>query len=241
MCIRDRYECPSPTEKYVPDCFQAGEIIKERCLVSAGDEATCDARAKQAILNFTKANPYGLLTVPNNRPYEWLNSGQCQDCFLPAFDYRPRSSVQYALALRNFNDTNTEPYRFGFIGSSDHHSSRSGSGYKEVDRIRNTDSKYRSSNTIMSLGQSEEFLIPKSQEINLEQMIDRMKPSQGERVASFLYTGGLIATHVTAKNRDALWKSLNRREVYATSGDRILLWFDLINPVSYTHLTLPTS
>ena len=60
-------------------------------------------------------------------------------------------------------------------------------------------------------------------------MIDRMKPSQGERVASFLYTGGLIATHVTAKNRDALWKSLNRREVYATSGDRILLWFDLIN------------
>ena len=227
--VDDRYECPSPTEKYVPDCFQAGEIIKERCRVSAGDEATCDARAKQAILNFTKANPYGLLTVPNNRPYEWLNSGQCQDCFLPAFDYRPRSSVQYALALRNFNDTNTEPYRFGFIGSSDHHSSRSGSGYKEVDRIRNTDSKYRSSNTIMSLGQSEEFLIPKSQEINLEQMIDRMKPSQGERVASFLYTGGLIATHVTAKNRDALWKSLNRREVYATSGDRILLWFDLIN------------
>jgi hypothetical protein len=82
----------------------------------------------------------------------------------------------------------------------------------------------------MSLGQSQQsFAIPRSQEINLEQMIDRMKPSQGERVASFLYTGGLIASHVSQKNRESLWNSLNTREVYATSGERILLWFDVLN------------
>ena len=56
----------------------------------------------------------------------------------------------------------------------------------------------------MSLGQSSSYAIPKSQEVNLEQMIDRMKPSQGERVASFLYTGGLIASHVPKKSREAL-------------------------------------
>ena len=223
-------ECPSPTENYLPDCFQAGEIIRERCRVSAGDENLCNTRAEEARNNFTNANPYGLLSIPNNRPSEWLNSGQCQDCYLPAFEYRPRSSVQYALALRNFEDKNSEPFRFGFIGSSDNHSSRPGTGFKEIDRIRNTDSKYKSSNAFMSLGQSQQsFDIPRSQEINLEQMIDRMKPSQGERVASFLYTGGLIASHVSQKNRESLWNSLNTREVYATSGERILLWFDVLN------------
>ena len=60
-------------------------------------------------------------------------------------------------------------------------------------------------------------------------MVNRTRPSQPERVSSFLYTGGLIATHVTQKNRDSLWKSLQAREVYATSGERILLWFDLVN------------
>ena len=39
-------ECPSPTENYLPDCFQAGEIIRERCRVSAGDENLCNTRAE---------------------------------------------------------------------------------------------------------------------------------------------------------------------------------------------------
>ena len=224
------YVCPAPTENYIPDCFQAGEIIKERCRISAGSEELCNQRAKEARDNFTKANPYGLLTIPNPKPEEWLDSGQCKDCYLPAFDYRPKSSVQYALALRDFSIGKTEPYRFGFIGSSDNHSSRPGTGYKEIDRIRNTDSKYKSSNQIMNLNQlSQDYAIPRSQEINLEQMIDRMKPSQGERIASFLYTGGLIASHVLEKNRNSIWNSLNNREVYATSGERILLWFDVTN------------
>ena len=224
------YVCPAPTENYVPDCFQAGEIIKERCRISAGSEELCNQRAKEARDNFTKANPYGLLTIPNPKPEEWLDSGQCKDCYLPAFDYRPKSSVQYALALRNFTEGKTEPYRFGFIGSSDNHSSRPGTGYKEIDRIRNTDSKYKSSNQVMSLNQlSQDYAIPRSQEVNLEQMIDRMKPSQGERIASFLYTGGLIASHVPEKSRESIWNALNNREVYATSGERILLWFDVTN------------
>ena len=228
--INGEFVCPSPTEDYLPDCFQAGEIIKERCRVAAGNEDLCNERAKEARRNFTKANPYGLLTIPNHKPQEWLDSGQCRDCFLPAFEYRPRSSVQYALALRNFSDESTKPFRFGFIGSSDNHSSRPGVGYKEINRIRNTDSKYKSSNVIMNLGQSSQgYAIPNSQEVNLEQMINRMKPSQGERVASFLYTGGLIASHVSKKDRDSIWNSLNNREVYATSGERILLWFDVIN------------
>ena len=81
---------------------------------------------------YTNSNPFGLLTVPGYDPMEWKNSGQCQDCFLPAFDYRPKMSVQYALALNGFFFwKNLIRFKYGFIGSSDNHQARPGPGYKE--------------------------------------------------------------------------------------------------------------
>jgi len=50
-----------------------------------------------------------------------------------------------------------------------------------------------------------------------------------ERGASFYSTGGLVAVHAPKLERNAIYNSLYQREVYATSGERILLWFNLLD------------
>ena len=227
----DILSCPQPSPGFIPECYQAGEIIRERCRVSAGSLEECDKRARAARKNHVNSNPFGLLTVPGSEPNEWLDSGQCLDCFLPAFNYRPQMSAQYALAIRDFTNEEPQGYRFGFIGSSDNHQSRPGTGYKEVLRYLNSDSKYSSKNNLLlSMGPKKEPQLPSTKILDLKRFEDQISmPRKVERISSFLYTGGLVAAHSKGRNREALWNSMDTREVYATSGDRILLWFDLMN------------
>ncbi|PJZ49753.1 DUF3604 domain-containing protein [Leptospira saintgironsiae] len=224
--------CNDPIQGFEPSCWRAGEIIRERCLKEKETSEECEKRAIVARSHHAKAGVSGFLTVPGATPDDWGNSGQCPDCFLPAFNYRPGNSVQYSLAITNFDDPNQpKNFRFGFIGSSDTHTARAGNGYKEYWRKGLTESAGpEKPNPFGLMEPARNRKKPKSSSVAFKAAgLAGFDLVDAERQASFFLTAGLVAVHSKERNRDSIWDSLERREVYATSGDRILLWFHLLN------------
>jgi len=212
--------CAPPSGGYLPCCWRAGELIRERC----GDDVpreVCEervVRARQLALEAPSA--YGV--VAGSSADDWLECGQLAGSFLPAYEYRPAMSAQYGLALRA-GDGST--YRYGLIGSSDNHKARAGPGYKEIRRKAFGDAYGLRRDWWDALAAPGEPL-PEPQEDT-----GPLKGARAgfERGASFYYTGGLVAVHAAGRDRRSIWEAFAARRAYATSGDRILLWFDLLN------------
>lgn len=226
--------CAAPTKNYLPCCWQAGEIIRSRCGDASPEE--CERRVAEARTNFLLGEAGGRMSVPGTAVEDWKDCGVCRDCFLPAYNTRPKSSVQYIMALNKpENPPGEQKFTFGFIGSSDNHSARPGTGYKEYNRHANTEvagakSKAWRDRLIGSL--ADEHADPESRRFDLRNPppdVQQFMILDLERQASFFMTGGLVAVHAEDRTRDGIWSALKRREVYGTSGPKILLWFDLLN------------
>lgn len=197
--------CPEATENFTPCCQQAAVITQATCTDPSSVE--CAQDVEQAVKAFAeKGDPQGRKLFPDATLDDWAGCGQLQNTFQPASMYVPRMSAQYDLAL-GFDATG-EPKRarFGLIGSSDGHQGRPGSSYKELNRLLYTDSKNVGREKI-----STDFF------------------KADKESGGFYYTGGLVAAHTQGRHRDAIWTALSSRNVYATSGDRMLVWFDLLN------------
>ena len=121
-------------------------------------------------------------------------------------------------------------FRFGFIAASDNHSARPGTGYKEVAREEFTETRF--GNFLDTpLGQvPQEEPVAVSRTVSLDSGSAPFSLFETERQASYFLTGGLAGVHSDGRDRQSIWDAIQRREVYGTSGPRILLWFDLLNP-----------
>jgi hypothetical protein len=223
--------CPAPSKAYEPCCWRAGEIIRARCAANVAPDE-CERRVRDAQLNYLNAGAAGRLTVPGARMEDWKDCGQCRDCFLPAFTFRPRVSTQYALAIGNFDDPAAiRRFHFGFIASSDNHKARPGTGYKEYNRRMMTEATGPRDSAWLNrigFGPTE----PTTESVAFDptkSSVPAFQQADFERQASFFVTGGLVAVHSSGRDRNAIWDGLKRKETYGTSGDRILLWFDLLN------------
>jgi hypothetical protein len=216
--------CPEPTDDFLPCCWQAGEMQKQRC--SGLSDAECNARVELAKQYTLIGGPYTNMVFPEAKPEEWMNCDQCTDCFKPAFNYRPMQSAQYALAISNFEESQDNPkrYNFGFIASTDDHTARPGTGYKQYERRKMTFATGAKSRLWEFSKKAEDPNFPEIPKI----MPGESQPDS-ERVSSFVYPGGILAVHSEGRSKDQIWTALKNKNVYGTSGPRILLWFDLIN------------
>ena len=231
--------CPEPTPGFLPCCWRAGEIMRERCGDRSSEE--CEDLVVLARQYAAESGVAPRMVFPDTSPEDWLDCDQCRDCFKPSLNYRPGGSAQYALALSNFDeaDEDGDPRRFrwSFIASSDNHSARPGTGYKQYERRKMTESTGARSafyewllrrsriSTFAPDAQPDRPYKRQEQGVRLLNLLG----ADTERVGSFLFPGGLAAVHSEGRSREAVWDSLDRGEIYGTSGPRILLWFDLVN------------
>ena len=222
--------CPSPHYDYLPSCWRAGEIIEARCIAEGTAAAECAERAAEARQLFVDADfNGGAAVVPGATVAEWQDAGQCRDCFQPDFNYRPRSSVQYLMALSRGSQSDPLRFRMGFLAASDNHSARPGTGYKEVARSSFTEARFGEFLDTPVGEVTERAPTARAEAVRLEAGASPFSLFETERQASFFLTGGLTAVHADGRDRNSIWDALQRREVYGTSGPRILLWFDLLN------------
>ena len=95
-------ECPEPTDDYEACCWRAGEVIRDRC--EDPQSESCQQRVEKAKTDYLRVALAGHVTLPGEDVPDWSECGQCTDCFLPAYQYRPAGSVQYMLAKGDFEN-----------------------------------------------------------------------------------------------------------------------------------------
>ena len=217
--------CPEATPEYLPCCRRAAEIMRSRC--GDLDEAECERRVREATEMALGAGIGFDAIFPDTGAAEWLDCGQARSGFKPDYGLRPRGTVQYGLALTHDEQGEERRFRWGFVGSSDSHSARAATGFKQ-DPPKQGRSDMVGPRTAFHMNLLNRRTEPEDPRVPQQPTLGTAGVLAVERTGSFLYPGGVVAVHADARSREGIWDALERRETYATSGPRMLLWFDLL-------------
>lgn len=219
--------CPTPTVDYTACCWQAGLIVEQRCVASGGDD--CQALAASARRNYVLADSgveinAAKAVVPATHPDDWGTCDQLTGSFQPANNYQPKQSAQYIFSLGDRQNR----VRMGLMGSSDNHTARAGSSYKEFARYYMTDTK--DTGKPIPASDPSAYVPRDAEDVSILEGFNMATNKD-----AFYYSGGLVAVHSQGRDRESIWQALQRREVYGTSGPRIELWFDLVDRQGNAH------
>ena len=201
--------CPEPTADYLPCCWQAGEIIRARC----GDDP--GRRVRAARRGRAQQLPAGGRRGPRHRARadgRGLAGLRPVPRLLPArLQLSARGARRSTRSRSPTSTTRPTPrrFRFGFIASSDNHTARPGTGYKEFARRLMTEA---TGATRRGLARQAARRAPKAPDGPVAFRSTPRNPPEGtqnfqildfERQASFFLTGGLVAVHSPGRDRDA--------------------------------------
>ncbi len=194
--------CPEPSPDYLPSCWQAGEIIRGRCLEAGVGEAECDERAKEARQNYVRNDVVGHRTVTGESPADWGRRRPVPG-LLPAGLQLPPSQHGAVHAGPGADRRERRPAALPLrlLASSDNHSARPGTGYKEYDRRDMTEMRFASfRGGILGGGSDGE---PRPESVAEPEVDPRafFGVLETERQSSFFLTGGLVAVHAEGRSR----------------------------------------
>lgn len=196
---------PANVASEITSCAeQAATLTTDLCSALNRDPDLCRTQADTARANGTLTSEYEAYATPES----WGTCGECRDCFQPAERYQVTGAVQAGLA-QSPGRWQGSPWLWGIIASTDGHRGQPGSVNERRDHLDLPPNI---------------FSDPAMQ----NPMLNGRAFSEGRRLGSYMYSGGLVAAWVTDTTRSALWNALQSRHVYATSGPRIRLRFSAV-------------
>ena len=151
---------------------------------------------------------------------EFLDAGQCRDCFQPAFNYRPLGSAQYILAMTDFtNPEYQKDLNLVLLDQVITMLQDLALAFKEVKRNPNTEARGIVSSFTESLmdlrrpkGKLEPTLVDINSDTRITSIVDLNLITDAERQSAFFLTGGLVAVHADSRSRESIWESLGKEK-----------------------------
>lgn len=200
-----QYLCVEPPadQAFIPCCWRMVEIVMSR------EVCTDDIDSVACQTQIASARRDGEL-FESEEGDDWLDCDQCPDCFQPAARFQMFGAIQDGLArVDRSGDDPPLGFDVGFLGSNDTHFAAPGS-VREIAAFAET----HVPDVAFALSEAQAEVPPISQSIG------------------YYYPGGIAGVHVPLTgevDRETVFDAIKNRHIFATTGPRIQLWFQLVN------------